>query len=150
MEGKTIGRIIGLALCSLVIYFLIIRPRQLPEKVEALEPVIAELMNIKKQTGVFPADPASIASIEELGIEYRIYFGEVNEDKVVEWSPHKVSAHDFTVLVHSQGVAIFAPTGRIKPWSFSSFRVWRWTSYDSKWERGKIHWSLMGVYWSKN
>lgn len=66
------------------------------------------------------------------------------------WMPNDVSSHDITILADTNGFEIFAPTGRMKPWSFSSFSVWRYSSQGQKWQNGRIHWSLLGSYWSED
>ena len=60
------------------------------------------------------------------------------------------SSHDFTILVGPFGYEIFYPVGRIKLISFSSFPVWRIDSTDKRWQKGRIHWSFAGTYWSEN
>ncbi len=45
---------------------------------------------------------------------------------------------------------IFIPTERVKMFSLSSFAVWRFTSEKERWENGRIHWSLLGTYWSED
>ena len=123
--------------------------RILPAKVKALDPVIAELQKCRNQAGGYPADPTSLASVRRLREEYRLYFGFRNGTNLM-WDAADVSKHDLSVLVETNYFVLFAPVGQIKPWSFSSFPVWQRTPDDSRWRKGRIHWSLLGAYWSKD
>lgn len=133
-------------LCALVLFvlFLYYRP---PAKARALDPVIEELFAYKKKNGKFPTDPEKLQSVQALQKDYSLYFGKRISEDEVSWSPFSVSENDLSILVYDEGFTLFAPTERIKMISFSNFRVWRRTSEDSRWTRGKIHWSLISWYW---
>jgi len=134
---------------SLVVCLAIALSHRLPSKAKALSPLIEELGSIHTESGVYPVDLASLSSVAELRKNYKLYFGERTETNLV-WDASDVSGHDLTILSDTNFFIMFAPVGRIKPISFSSFPVWRYTSDKPEWDRGRIHWSMLGTYWSKN
>jgi hypothetical protein len=74
--------------------------------------------------------------------EFSVYTG-ARDTNGVTWEARDVSRHDFTVLVDREGYEVFLPVGRMKMISFSSFPVWRNSSFDRRWQKGSIHWSLL-------
>lgn len=141
--------LVWLAVVAGVIIAFVLWTHRLPSKARALAPVIAQLQEVHAATGQFPENPESLASVQALERTYSVYFGQRTGSNFV-WSTSDVSSHDLTLLVDTNGFCMFAPAGRMKPWSFSSFPVWRRTNEDTDWRRGRIHWSLLGTYWSKD
>ena len=139
--------ILGIA-CVLLALWFILGQRE-PAKANALDPVADELLQIRKKTGMYPTDISVLSSLIPVRERYTLYFGQ-GTDTNLAWSPSDVSSHDLTVLVTTNYFVMFAPTGKIKLMSFSSFPVWRRTSDDTDWQKGRIHWSLIGTYWSED
>lgn len=128
---------------------LVLWAHRLPAKARALAPLIAELQAAYAATTLYPTNVEELASVRTLERTYSVYFGQRTGSNIV-WATSDVSSHDLTLLVDSNGFCMFAPTARMKLWSFSSFPVWRRTHEDTDWRRGRIHWSLLGTYWSKD
>ena len=141
--------LIWLAVAVGAVVAFVLWTHRLPAKARALAPVIAQLQAAHAATGQFPANPESLASVQTLERSYSVYFGQRTGSNFV-WSTSDVSSHDLTLLVDTNGFCMFAPTGRMKLLSFSSFPVWRRTNEDTDWRRGRIHWSFLGTYWSKD
>ncbi len=127
-------------------------PRLPPSKARQLQPLLAELDAFRATNGVYPTSCVSFASFSNLTQRFSVYTGERNTNGVV-WETREVSSHDFTVMVDRIGYEVFLPVGRMKIISFSSFSVWRYSSADHRWQKGRIHWSYgigyTGSYWSK-
>ena len=137
-----------LVLCTFVVLVMLWN-QHLPVKAQALEPLIRELADCKARTGRYPTNAFALQAARSLTNKYSIYPGERTETNLT-WNACAVSSHDLTVLVESNYFTLFAPTGRIWPISFSSFPVWRFKSADAKWNKGRIHWSLLGTYWNED
>lgn len=149
MSPRTKRVVTWLALLALGVLAFLLWSRRFPAKAKALAPVIAELESAHAAAGQYPTNVQSLASVQDVTRTYEIYFGERSETNLF-WAAADISSHDLSILVGTNYFVLFAPTGRMKPWSFSSFPVWRRTHEDSDWRRGRIHWSLLGTYWSKN
>lgn len=123
--------------------------KQPPGKAHALEPLIADLDGYAVANGQYPAQCLRFSSYTQLARDFRVYSGGRDSNGVI-WDPFEVSRHDFTVLTETNGYELFLPTGRIKHLTFSSFSVYRYDSVKRRWKSGRIHWSLLGAYWSKD
>ena len=122
--------------------------RMPPAKARALDPVARELVEIHRNTGEYPLEISGLPSLRHVTAAHSVYFGKRTATNLA-WDAWEVSSHDLTVLVATNLFVMYAPTGKIKPWSFSSYPVWRRTSEDADWRKGRIHWSLLGTYWSE-
>jgi hypothetical protein len=120
-----------------------------PGKAHALKPLIADLNQYAIANGRYPTQCLTFSSYTQLAKNFRVYTGS-RDSNGVAWDPFDVSRHDFTVLVETNGYELFLPTGRIKHLTFSSFSVYRYDSTERRWRNGRIHWSLLGAYWSKD
>jgi hypothetical protein len=100
-------------------------------------------------TVMFPTSYVSFASFTQLTQRFKVHTGGLDTNGM-KWEPRDVSRHDFTVRVDLDGYEIFLPVGRMKFITFSSFPVWRYDSARRRWQKGRIHWSYLGSYWSKN
>jgi hypothetical protein len=89
----------------------------------------------------------SFSSFSNLTQQSSVYTGGRDTNGVI-WETREVSRHDFTVMVDRAGYEVFFPVGRMKMISFSSFPVWRYSSTDHRWQKGRIHWSYGGSHWS--
>lgn len=147
MSGRSRRMLTWLAVAAGFVTAYVLWSHRLPTKARALAPVIVQLEAARAATGQFPTHVESFASVQLLQRTYSVYLGERTGSNLV-WSTPDVSSHDLTVLVDTNGFCMFAPTGKMKLWSFSSFPVWRRTHEDKAWRRGRIHWSLLGTYWS--
>jgi hypothetical protein len=127
--------------------------RSPPPNARHLQQLLSDLERFKAATGAYPTSCASFTSFSNLAKVFKVYTGERQTNGVV-WEPREVSDHHFSVLVDDVGYEIFLPVGRMKPISHSSFPVWRYSSAERKWQKGKIHWSFRidepGSYWSIN
>ncbi len=119
----------------------------IPAIARDLNPVIQELTALKLQNGIYPTNLLALASIQKLSKRRSLYYGE-RKDSDLFWDAFQVSAHELTVLSCTNTFTLFAPTGRIKLYSFSSFPVWKCDSESPEWKKGRIHWSMVGTYWS--
>jgi hypothetical protein len=150
---RRVWRNVKLALFAGVLGYLAVsflRDRYFPPaKCSALNAAIAEMDRFKIAEGLYPTNPATMLSLQELQKRWKVYFGERIADGV-KWSPYEVSVNDLTLLVDGTNMVCFAPVERMKSYSFSSFAVWRYTSEEHRWRRGRIHWSLGGTYWDEN
>lgn len=149
MNRTTKRRLAWLAVAAGVVVSFVLWTSRLPPKARALAPVIAELQEVYATTGKFPENAESLASVQTLERTYSVYFGQRTGSNVI-WSASDVSSHDLTLLLDANGFCMFAPTGKMKPWSFSSFPVWQRTNEDTEWKKGRIHWSLLGTYWNED
>jgi len=118
-----------------------------PSKAGELQPLMTQLENHKATIGNYPASYFSFASFTQLTQSFSVYIGS-HDTNGITWEPRKVSNHDFTLLIGQGGYEIFLPVGRMKMVSFSSFPVWRYDSVNHRWQKGRIHWSYSGSYWS--
>ena len=121
--------------------------RSPPQKACDLDPVIHELTAYRAEHGVYPTNLLALASIQRLATRRSLFYGERKGSDLL-WDPFQVSANDLTVLCCTNRFTLFAPTGRVKLYSFSSFPVWKYESESPVWSKGRIHWSLLGTYWS--
>jgi hypothetical protein len=120
-----------------------------PTKAKQLKLLIVEMDNYRKTHGRFPASCVDFDAFTNISKSFSIYTGELDTNGV-SWSPFEVSKHDFTVLTDKTGYEIFLPKGQIKFISFSSFSVWCLDSNKHRWQKGRIHWSMLGSYWDEN
>jgi hypothetical protein len=118
-----------------------------PNKAHLVQPLLAEMDAYRATNGAYATSYASFGSFSKLAQRYRVYTGE-RDTNGVTWETREVSGHDFTVLSDPSGYEVFLPVGRMKLISFSSFPVWRFASAEHRWQKGRIHWSLLGSYWS--
>jgi len=118
-----------------------------PPNARELRAVLKDIDNYATTNGTYPTSWTKFASFSALTQHYGVYLGEWATNGIT-WQPYKVSSHDLTVMVDQDGYEIFLPVGRMKPVSFSSFPVWRYDSAKHHWEKGRIHWSVAGSYWS--
>lgn len=126
-------------------------PNSPPPKAKDLLPLLQELDEQMKAHGKYPTNYEDIKSLAALAKRHSVYTGFRNlETMEITWSPHEVSAHDFAVMTQASEFQIFVPSGRIKIYSFSSFPVWKYESSTRKWREGRIHWSILGAYWSED
>ena len=123
--------------------------KQPPGKAHALDPLVGDLNRYALTNGQYPTQCVSFGTYTQLTQSFRVYTGSRDSNGVV-WDPFDVSRHDFTVLVETNGYELFLPTERIKALTFSSFSVYRYDSVERRWRNGRIHWSLLGAYWSKD
>jgi hypothetical protein len=137
------------AIMALQIYVIYLWIHTPPAKAENLQPLVVELDNYDKTRGQYPTSCVSLASFTHLSKNFTIYTGEP-EANGIAWNPFEVSSHDFTILTTTNSYEIFLPAEHIKLISFSSFPVWHLDSDEHRWQKGRIHWSLIGSYWSKN
>ena len=144
-DVKKVLIILGVA--CLTICLFVVWTLRFPAKARALDPVLDELAQLHGKNGVYPTSPSSLPSVQRLSQHYSLYFGERTQTNLL-WNASEVSSHDLSILVETNFFVMFAPTGRIKPWSFSSFPVWRRDSDGGGWEKGRIHWSFGATYWS--
>jgi hypothetical protein len=121
-----------------------------PSKARVLRPLIADLDAYQATNGAYPMSCVSLASFSQTTQHVTIYTGQRDETNGVTWETREVSDHDFTVLVDRAGYEIFLPVGDMKMISFSSFPVWRIDSSQHRWQKGRIHWSIAGSYWSND
>ena len=126
---------------------LVFRFHSPPDKIKNLTPLLAEIDQYRATNNVYPLSYASFQSFTQLTRQFRVYSGG-RDPQGITWEPLDVSNHDFTVMVDTNGYEIFVPAGRMKLISFSSFAVWRFDSSARKWQKGRIHWSYAGSYWS--
>ena len=145
MRTRTGWRILITGACVLIAG-LWLWSRHLPAKARDLDPVIQELAEFKAKTGVFPLDAQTLTSVHGLATRRTLYYGD-RQGTNLFWDPFEVSAHELTILTLTNEFTLYAPVGRIKLFSFSSFPVWRYDSASMNWARGRIHWSLLGTYW---
>jgi hypothetical protein len=120
-----------------------------PTKARELRPLLKAMDSYMATNAKYPTSCAGFVSFTQLTQHFRVYTGEPTTNGIA-WEPSEVSRHDFTVMVDKDGYEIFLPVGRMKLISFSSFPVWRYDSFHRHWQKGKIHWSFVGSYWSRN
>ena len=124
-----------------------------PSKARQLQPLLADIDRYMSTNGSYPTSCVSFASFSNLTQRSSVYTGGRDTNEVV-WETREVSSHDFTVMVDRAGYEVFLPVGRMKMISFSSFPVWRYSSADHRWQKGRIHWSYdigySGSYWSRD
>jgi hypothetical protein len=124
-----------------------------PSKTKQLLPLMVDLDAFKSTNGLYPTSCVAFASYSNLASQFRVYPGERDTNGIF-WETRKVSDHTFTVMVDREGYEIFFPVGRMKMISFTSFPVWRYSSAEQRWRKGRIHWSyadnFTGSYWSKD
>ena len=125
-----------------------------PPKARQLLPLLKALNGYMATNGIYPTSCVSFAAFSQLTQHFSVYTGE-RDTNGVTWDPQDVSGHDFTVLVDRDGYEVFLPVGRMKMITFSGFPVWRYSSADHQWQKGRIHWSIVpigyeGSYWSKD
>jgi hypothetical protein len=124
-----------------------------PSKTKQLRPLMAELDAFNATNGLYPTSCIAFASYSNLTKQFRVYPGERDTNGIF-WEPREVSGHTFTVMVDREGYEIFLPVGRMKMISFTSFPVWRYSSAEHHWRKGRIHWSYgidhTASYWSKD
>lgn len=142
-------RVVAWGVVIAAVLTFVLWTRHFPTKARALTPVITELETIYKTTGQFTTNVQALTSVKNIERTYRVYFGERPNTNLF-WAAADVSSHDLTILVGTNYFLLFAPTGKMKLWSGSSFPAWRRIHEDSEWQRGRIHWSLLGTYWSKD
>jgi len=123
--------------------------RSPPIKARFVRPLLAEMDAYKTTNGGYPTSCVSFASFSQLSRRFRVYTGGRDTNGVIS-ETREVSSHDFAVLADSPGYEVFLPVGRMKMISFSSFPVWRYDSTERRWQKGRIHWSYSGSYWSKD
>jgi len=121
--------------------------RNPPSKASQLQPLLADIDRYRFTNGAYPTTCVSFASFAQITQRFTIYTGG-RDTNGVTWETRAVSDHDFTVLVDRAGYEVFLPVGHMKMISFSSFPVWRIDSSQQQWQRGRIHWSYGGSYWS--
>jgi hypothetical protein len=119
-----------------------------PSKANAVRPLLRELEAYRAVNGAYPTSCVNLVTYPRLTRRFSIYTGELGTNEVT-WDPFEVSKHDFTVLVGPAGYEVFLPVGRIKLISFSSFPVWHIDSWEHRWQKGRIHWSWIGTFWSE-
>jgi len=120
-----------------------------PAKSQALQSLLADMERFRATNGLYPTSYAGFASFAQVTQQFSVYSGKKDTNGIF-WETREVSSHHFTILGDSAGYEVFLPVGHMKMISFSSFPVWRFTSTDHKWEKGRIHWSLVESYWSKD
>ena len=120
-----------------------------PSKASKLQPLLADIDRYVSTNRGYPTSCLSFASFSQLTQHFSVYTGG-RDTNGITWDPFEVSRHNFTVMVDQSGYEIFLPAGRVKPISFSSFPVWRYDSVKRRWQKGRIHWSYLGSYWSKD
>lgn len=135
-----------IAVLVLLLAGTIFLQKKAPSKIHEVEPVIEEITAYHKANGFYPSGISDWKSLTDLKGKFTVYPGKQVSDSVVEWSPHRVSEHDFTILTYKSGFSIFVPVTKIKPYSVSSFRVWQYDSAESRWQRGKIYWTWSGSF----
>ena len=108
--------------------------------------VIHELENYRVDNGVFPTNVANLASIEDLTKLHRIYLGQATSDGEVQWQPHEVGRTDVSLFISPTGYICIVPIERTSLISFSSFSVYARANGDARWQKRKVHWSLLGAY----
>lgn len=140
-------RLVILLLTSAAAIVFVSWLRTPPSKAEKLQPLMTQLENHKATNGNYPTSYVSFASFTQLTQRFSVYMGS-HDTNGITWETRKVSDHDFTILIGQGGYEIFLPVGRMKMVSFSSFSVWRYDSFNHKWQKGRIHWSYSGSYWS--
>jgi hypothetical protein len=117
-----------------------------------LQSLLKDLDAYQATNRTYPTSCVNFGSFSQLTKHFTVYTGG-RDKKGVTWETSEVSNHDFTVMVDRDGYEIFLPVGRMKIISFSSFPVWRYSSADHRWRKGRIHWSYAtdysGSYWSK-
>lgn len=118
-----------------------------PSKASQLKPFLKEIGNYQKTHGAYPKSIERFSSFTNLTRTFSVYGGEQTTNGIT-WQPYEVSHNDFTVMVTPNGYEVFLPVGHMKMYSFSSFAVWRLDSNERHWRKGRIHWSLIGSYWS--
>ena len=118
-----------------------------PSKAGELSPLLKEINHYHATRGQYPKSIKIFSSFTNLTQRHSVYTGEQTTNGVT-WQPYDVSNHDFTVMIAPDGYEIFLPVGHMKMISFSSFAVWRLDSNERRWRKGRIHWSLIGGYWS--
>ena len=134
---------------ALQIFILHIWWNTSPAKAKNLNPLLEDINSYQKNHELYPASCEQFSSFTNLEKNFSIYTGESRTNGII-WQPNEVSGHDFTVMVGPKGYEVFLPVGRMKMISFSSFAVWRFDSTERRWQKGRIHWSLLGSYWSGN
>jgi hypothetical protein len=128
---------------------LVLWLRKAPSKASQLHPLLADIDRYKSTNGIYPTSCASFASFSNLTQRFKVYTGAQGTNGV-EWDTYEFNSHDFTDMVDRAGYEVFLPTGRMKMISFTSFKVWRYSSADHRWQKGRIHWSygFGNSYWS--
>jgi hypothetical protein len=118
-----------------------------PAWAKATEPLILELEAYYQSHGRYPSAYTQLATYQSLQSRYSLYAGE-SDGKT--WMPFRVSENDLSILVVPTAYEFFLPVENIKPMSITSFAVWRYDSVSHQWTKGRIHWSWIGSFWSKD
>lgn len=86
-----------------------------------------------------------VKSHETLRRKYLFYYGEWNTNGV-DWTPSRIAQADISLFVTTNRFECVVPIERMSPISFSSFRVYSYTSEHPEWNRTLLHWSLLGAH----
>jgi hypothetical protein len=132
-----------------VIGSLVWQLRSPPPKARSIRPLLEAMDAYRATNGAYPTSCVSLATFSQTTQRFTVYTGECDTNRVT-WKPFAVSDNDFTVLVDRAGYEVFLPVGRMKMISFSSFPVWRIDSSQHRWQKGRIHWSVVGSFWSND
>jgi hypothetical protein len=108
--------------------------------------LIAEVERAQKQQGTYPTNTAALVrSKPELRRKYRFYYGDWTTNGV-DWTPDRIASADISFFVTTNRFQCVVPIERMSPITFSSFRVYCYTSEHPAWNRTLLHWSLLGAY----
>lgn len=110
------------------------------------ELLIASLEKERELHRTYPTNAAAIVNVnKDLRRKYLFYYGESGTNGV-EWSVGNVGKADISLFVATNRLECLVPIEKISPVSFSSFRVFSYTSDRSTWNRTLLHWSLFSAY----
>jgi hypothetical protein len=110
------------------------------------ELLIASLEKERELHGTYPTNAAAFVNgNKDLRRKYLFYYGESGTNGV-DWSVGQVGKAGISLFVTTNRLECLVPIEKISPISFSSFRVFSYTSDRSTWNRTLLHWSLFGAY----
>jgi hypothetical protein len=122
----------------------VFREFQAREVCRRVEPLLAMLRDEKNRSGMYPPN---LRAFVKTNVPWRrdvlFYHGETNG---VEWLPNHVASSDITLMAVSNRLECIVPIERMSPVSFSSFKIFVFTSDRQRWTRSRLHWSLLGAY----